>query len=45
MRYCRLAYQKTARRLGAMRVGMMINYAGEFSQVVEELGDFESAGR
>ena len=27
-----------------MRVGMMINYAGEFSQVVEELGDFESAG-
>src|ERR1700749_142806 len=27
-----------------MRVGMMINYAGEFSQVVEELGDFEAAG-
>jgi F420-dependent oxidoreductase-like protein len=27
-----------------MRVGMVINYAGEFSQVVEELGDFESAG-
>jgi F420-dependent oxidoreductase-like protein len=23
---------------------MMINYAGEFSQVVEELGDFETAG-
>jgi F420-dependent oxidoreductase-like protein len=23
---------------------MMINYAGEFSQVVEELGDFEAAG-
>ncbi|HSZ42254.1 MAG TPA: LLM class F420-dependent oxidoreductase [Trebonia sp.] len=27
-----------------MRVGMVINYAGEFSQVVEELGDFENAG-
>ena len=27
-----------------MRVGMVINYAGEFSQVVEELGDFERAG-
>ncbi|HEY1706438.1 MAG TPA: LLM class F420-dependent oxidoreductase [Trebonia sp.] len=27
-----------------MRVGMMINYAGEFSRVVEELGDFETAG-
>ncbi|MGH3171064.1 MAG: LLM class F420-dependent oxidoreductase [Trebonia sp.] len=27
-----------------MRVGMVINYAGEFSQVVDELGDFESAG-
>ena len=27
-----------------MRVGMAINYAGEFSQVVEELGDFERAG-
>lgn len=27
-----------------MRVGMVINYAGEFSQVVDELGDFERAG-
>jgi F420-dependent oxidoreductase-like protein len=27
-----------------MRVGMMINYAGEFSQVVDELADFERAG-
>jgi F420-dependent oxidoreductase-like protein len=27
-----------------MRVGMVINYAGEFSQVVTELGDFERAG-
>jgi F420-dependent oxidoreductase-like protein len=27
-----------------MRVGMVINYAGEFSQAVEELGDFERAG-
>jgi F420-dependent oxidoreductase-like protein len=28
----------------AMRVGMMINYAGGFSQVVDELTDFERAG-
>jgi len=27
-----------------MRVGMMLNYAGGFSQVVEELADFERAG-
>jgi F420-dependent oxidoreductase-like protein len=27
-----------------MRVGMVINYAGEFSQVAGELGDYESAG-
>ncbi|MBO0802264.1 MAG: LLM class F420-dependent oxidoreductase [Nocardiopsaceae bacterium] len=27
-----------------MRVGMVINYDGEFGQVVEELGDFERAG-
>jgi F420-dependent oxidoreductase-like protein len=27
-----------------MRVGMVINYTGEFSQVAGELGDFEQAG-
>ncbi|MBO0819980.1 MAG: LLM class flavin-dependent oxidoreductase, partial [Nocardiopsaceae bacterium] len=27
-----------------MRVGMVINYDGEFSQVVDELGVFERAG-
>lgn len=27
-----------------MRVGMVINYGGEFSQVVGELGDYENAG-
>src|ERR1700746_2023599 len=27
-----------------MRIGMVINYAGGFSQVVAELGDFERAG-
>lgn len=27
-----------------MRLGMVINYAGEFGQVVEELGEFERAG-
>src|SRR5215470_20308572 len=27
-----------------MRVGMMLGYAGGFSQAVDELADFESAG-
>src|SRR5215469_8022829 len=32
------------RRANAMRVGMMLGYAGGFSEAVDELADFERAG-
>src|SRR5580658_425199 len=31
-------------KLGAMRVGMALNYAGGFAETVEELADYERAG-
>src|SRR5580700_5851891 len=31
-------------KLSAMRVGMALNYAGGFSETVEELADYERAG-